>query len=667
VTLAPRRIADRTADHAADGAPDRPGVAAGWVTGAVGAWIFPFVLVLYLALADGGYDILVWGEIGVLVWWLLLLGALVAVLPVTSLDRRAWWVLAALTAFAAWTALGIGWSDSAERAVGELTRTLTYLGVFVLALGAARAGYAREALNGLAAGLALVGLIALLSRLHPAWFPPDAGTPFLGERNRLDYPLNYFNALSALLALAVTLAVAAGRSARTPAGRALATASLPALALALFYTLSRGGILAAVIGISAFLALTSDRRQTVRTLLIAGAGSALLILVADQALPALEGGHRDAAAHREGNVMLALVAAVCLAVGLAQRAIARREPRAWGGAWPRSSPPLRVRSVAALVAVAGVLILLVGGVTVLSDGGPALTAPELGLSEAEQRQPERLTRLSTRGRYQIWRSALDAAGTAPLHGIGPGSFEFWWAREGRLDKFFGSGHSLYFDTLAELGFIGLLLIGSVLVIAIVAGAARATREPAAQHLLAGAAAGCAVFAVSAGIEWIWEVAVLPVAFLVLAAIAVGHPGASNPGAAPRPQGRWRLALGGVSIAALVAIVLPLMSTAYVRASEDDVAASRLRSALEDARTAERLQPYAAAPKLQQAFVYERLGDFRRAARAARSATEAQSTDWRTWLVLSRIEARRGRSRASLHAYGKARSLNPRSRLFEPGT
>ena len=36
--------------------------------------------------------------------------------------------------------------------------------------------------------------------------------------------------------------------------------------------------------------------------------------------------------------------------------------------------------------------------------------------------------------------------------------------------------------------------------------------------MSGALGGCAVFAVGAGIDWIWELAVVPVAFLILATL-----------------------------------------------------------------------------------------------------------------------------------------------------
>lgn len=58
------------------------------------------------------------------------------------------------------------------------------------------------------------------------------------------------------------------------------------------------------------------------------------------------------------------------------------------------------------------------------------------------------------------------------------------------------------------------------------------------------------------------------------------------------------------------------------------------------------------------------GDLDAAAAAALEATRDEPTNWRTWLVLSRLQARRGNAAESVEAYRKARSLNPRSQLFQ---
>ena len=119
----------------------------------------------------------------------------------------------------------------------------------------------------------------------------------------------------------------------------------------------------------------------------------------------------------------------------------------------------------------------------------------------------------------------------------------------------------------------------------------------------------------------------------------------------------------MALAAIVAIAIPLASETETRQSQNDAQAGRLAAAMSAARTAQNAQPGAATPRLQQALVLEAEGNLTPAAAAAHAATERESTNWRTWLVLSRIEAKRGQAIVALHDYRKARSLNPRSPLF----
>ena len=100
----------------------------------VAGTVLPFVLVVYLALRGGGYDTVVRSEIGIAIWWVILLGAIIGVLPAAGLGRNAWVALGILVLFTAWVALAITWSESAERTVIELARIGTYVGVLALAL-----------------------------------------------------------------------------------------------------------------------------------------------------------------------------------------------------------------------------------------------------------------------------------------------------------------------------------------------------------------------------------------------------------------------------------------------------------------------------------------------------------------------------------------------------
>ena len=48
---------------------------------AIAAWTLAFAVVAYLALSNGGYDTIVRSQVGIAVWWIVLLGALAGVLP----------------------------------------------------------------------------------------------------------------------------------------------------------------------------------------------------------------------------------------------------------------------------------------------------------------------------------------------------------------------------------------------------------------------------------------------------------------------------------------------------------------------------------------------------------------------------------------------------------
>ena len=229
-------------------------------------------------------------------------------------------------------------------------------------------------------------------------------------------------------------------------------------------------------------------------------------------------------------------------------------------------------------------------------------------------------------------------------------------------------HSLFLETLAELGIVGLLLIaGGLLLIAVVAVSRAMRGRPDLRPVFAAIAASTVAFAISVAVDWTWELMVVPAAFLLLAAAALGAPrdeeaGSDGPAAAPRA----RIALIGMAIAAMVVIAIPLATTNAVRASQNAVERSQLPDALEDARTATEIQSYAATPRLQEALVLELAGDLDAAAASARQATEDEPANWATWLVLSRLEARRGAVEESIAAYQEARRLNPRSALFQGG-
>ena len=630
-----------------------------------GPWLaqagLPFLLIVYLGLRGGGYDVVVRSEIGIAAWWIVVLGAAVGALPLAQISRRGWIALGVFGAFALWTALGITWSESAERSVAELGRVATLMGVFVLALSVQGDDGLRRMVGGVAGGAAVVAGIALLSRFEPAWFPALEVPQVIEEsRARLHYPLDYWNGLAAFVAIGLPLLVALVTAARSTLARALAAAAVPALALTAYFTLSRGGAIAAAIALALAIALHPARLLLAAYSLPALAGTGILLAAAAQRDP-LTDGLTTAAAARQGDEMLAMTLVVCAGVGLltAAFALADRHGIAPGVRVPRiPRPGRRGAVVAALVAL--VVVIAAGLPGAAADAWEDFKDPSVPNAKTV-----RFDSASGSGRYQFWETAAEAGWNEPLTGIGPGTYEYYWAREGTLPTFIRDAHSLYFETFAELGVVGLLLVLGVVATPFALGARRLrSLDRERRMLLAGALGACAAFAVAAGIDWAWELTVLPVAFVLLAAAVIGRPaGEDRPADERRPGKPTRLALPALGIAAIVAIAIPMASADALIESRANVRAQNLAGALEDARTAADFEPYAGAPALQEAMVLELQGNYDAAREAARAAAESEPTNWRPWLILYRLEARGGNVAAALEAYEKARSLNPRSEFF----
>jgi hypothetical protein len=638
---------------------------------AIAAWTLAFALVAYLALSNGGYDTIVRSEVGVAVWWIVLLGALAGILPGRT-GRAGWAAIALLAGFALWTGLAVGWSESAERSTIELGRAATYLGVLVLAIALQGRAAARHTINGLASAIGFVTLLAVLSRLHPQWFPANDQLAYLGHANarKLSYPLNYWNALAAFAAIGVPLLLGVALAARTLAGQALAAAMLPLSALCIYLTISRGGALALVVGIVVFLLFVPRRMDALGALVVAGSGSGILLSAASQR-DALQDAIPTATAIHEGTQLIWLTAIVCggvallqVAMGLAARHLERPALLAPG---PRATA-LRVVALLAVLLAAGVAAGAPGWV---DHRWQEFKAPVVTVKLASQDDVfSRLQAADGNGRYQIWQSARDANEAHPWKGIGPGTFEFWWARHSTAPLFVRDAHSLYFETLAETGIVGFALLVGLLLFVVGTGIARSLRAPPGARIwIAAALGGMAAFMTAAAFEWVWEMAAIACVVMLLGAVILaGHERSALAGDRAVPP-RRRLARGGVALLAVVAlgaVAVPMAGALATRDSRAAAADGRLGAALQASRTAERLQPYAATPHLQHALVLEESGVLRSAAAAARAATADEPTNWRTWFVLARIEARSGETTAAVAALHKARTLNPRSALLGAG-
>ena len=176
----------------------------------------------------------------------------------------------------------------------------------------------------------------------------------------------------------------------------------------------------------------------------------------------------------------------------------------------------------------------------------------------------------------------------------------------------------------------------------------------------------------AALDWAWELTVVGVVgFLCLGllcgpATAPEPPRTSNGTGARRLRGRsaaLRAGFAALCLAVVVAQGIPLLAQSQLRASQEAAARGDGKAALESALGARRVQGWAASPHLQIALVNEQQGDLSSARRAIAEAIERDRSDWRSWLVSARLEAKSGHPSRARERLREARRLNPRSMLL----
>ena len=138
--------------------------------------------------------------------------------------------------------------------------------------------------------------------------------------------------------------------------------------------------------------------------------------------------------------------------------------------------------------------------------------------------------LQARGDY--WHAAWQVAKHHPLGGSGAGTFDLGWAAYGDLGRWGEAldAHSLYLETLAELGIVGL-----VLVLGLVAPAAAALRSERLRLGACAALVGSVAFLVHSDLDWDWEMPAVTVVGVACLAAACPEP-------APRLGSKLRVTL-----------------------------------------------------------------------------------------------------------------------------
>jgi hypothetical protein len=484
--------------------------------GLIGLMLLPGALVVFLAFNAGGYFPGTPAVAALVLTQVLLVRILQARHPFAGLSPAALVAIAALVAYAALTLASGIWSHAMARALTEFDRAWLYLLVLVLfASVPASAANMRWLIRGLVLGTSIVCVCALITRLLPNVWHTAPGV----SNQRLSFPVTYWNTLGLLAALGIVLAaqLTCSLAERRPV-RVAAAGVLPLLAATLFFTFSRGAILAGAVGLVVY-ALCGRPRALLSGALATIPATTVLILVAYRAnlLDTLD--PTTPAAVAQGH-HVALVAGICVLVCLAARLLLAYvlDPKLRRGA---GRPWIAPRVKRAAIAVTAVLAL----VALLALGAPHAIAHEwdgfIGgagthVSNGDLRQ--RLTDPSNDGRTPLWEVALKSFNATPLHGAGAGMYQTLWDRSRPRFAYVINAHSLYLQAMAELGIPGLLLLLALIGATIIGLALR--MRGAQRSLYSALLAAAVMWALHAGVDWDWEMPVITVGFFAAAGLAL---------------------------------------------------------------------------------------------------------------------------------------------------
>jgi hypothetical protein len=237
----------------------------------LGSTFLPLVLVGGAAFDNGGFDATTWGWLTLVP--LVLVGTAFLLNRARRPDRLALAFLALLAAFTAWTWGSIVWSNDVSESVLEGERLLVYLAAAAAFVFLGR-GHVARLLAGLLAAITLACGWALCLRAFGGSGSYDVASVSADATRRLAAPLGYSNGLGLFAAMGILLA--AGLALRFR--RALFATPVLVLGPTLYFTYSRGALLALAAGAVGGIALAPPRLPRRAVIAAAALLAALLAL-----------------------------------------------------------------------------------------------------------------------------------------------------------------------------------------------------------------------------------------------------------------------------------------------------------------------------------------------------------------------------------------------------
>jgi len=444
--------------------------------------------------------------------------------------------------------------------------------------------------------------------------------------------------------MGVLLALGLVAHARGRVVGALAAGSIPILLVTLYFTYSRGAWIA-LVGGAVVLALLDGHRLRLASAAVAVALPTGLALAAAYGSVLTQAGTATEVAIEAGRdlgyvILIATAAAALIGWGLAE-AGRRLDPPAW-----------LQRAFAGLLLVAIVGSAVVG---LIRAGGPiglpdrirtSFTGPTAQVSVGESAN-QRLFSLSNDGRIIGWRVAQSQFAERRLIGTGAGTYEQHWVADRPVPGKVRDAHSLYLETLAELGVVGMALLGLALAVPLAAACVARRRA-----LVPAATAAYVAYLAHAAIDWDWELPAVTLAALfcggaVVIAARRDVPALSN-------RARTAGAAAALVVSAFAAVGL-LGSTA-LDDGWDALEQGDTATASEKADLARRWAPWSSEPFRLAASAASLAENDAGARSYLLRAVEKEPSNWNLWFDLAQLQT----GARAQHSLGRALGLNPKS-------
>jgi len=606
------------------------------------------------AIADGYYDLTVWGPMTVAVAAIAV--GLVAVTPGRPRLLPAL-AVGGLGALWLWSLLSSSWAESSDQALVTASRWALYAGLLLALLLLMRGRRERWLPLAFAtAGILLVGAYVVVRMLHG-----DADPLFFG--GRLRDPLGYVNGQAGYFLLGFWPCVALAEQTKSRVLAGLGAACALMLAALMLLSQTRGVIPGLLVSAVVVLALVPGRPRRVWALVAVGIG---LIAIASPLLDV----YRDLLPNGQANPELVrhaarLVVVASLIVGVAwgvAQELAERASRA--GARMRATTTRIEGVLAALV----VVVALAGAA--IASGDPVQKVRDQYDDFVNLRTNSSSdTRFLSGGgyRYDYWRVAWNEFEGEPLRGLGAGNYDRDYFLERRTNEDIRQPHSLPLQTLAELGIVGALCLATFLA-AVLAGLwrqSRRARRSGNRRMVAVAAGGAfAAWFMHTSVDWLHNIpGVTGVALCAAAPLVAPWSGGARGTGFGAARG---VAVAGVAVAALIAadVAGRLAYADHLRIQ----ARSELRSdpigALGDANRALALNEQSLPALYIESAAYARLDRYRKARGKLREAVSREPHDPLPWALLGDLAARRGDLRAAGRYYRRSSELDPKNNLIK---